>query len=201
MQVPPEIAFRQLDATDEFKELILEKIDDLEEVYPRLVSCRIMVADETPGQHSGKNIRVRIEMGIPGRHVVVDEDNSEGSTVRSVEQTIRDAFSTGRSRLKKEKALQHGDVKTHDLPPHGRVTRLLTDETGVRYGFIQGRDGQSIYFHEDAIVGMEYEDIDVGDEVRIAVAGGDDGPQASTVAPMSDEPLGPEQEREVPLRS
>jgi len=200
MQVPPEIAFRHLEPTAELKSLLLEKIDDLEEVHPNLVSCRIMVADETPGRHSGNNIRVRLELGIPGSHLIVDEDNSEGSTVRSVEQTIRDAFNTGRSRLKDEKERRRGDVHTHDLPPHGRITRLLTDDTGVRYGFIQGRDGRSIYFHEDALVDLDYEDLEVGDEVRIAVAGGDDGPQASTVASMSADPLTPEQQRDVPLQ-
>lgn len=201
MQVPPEIAFRHLDATDDLKELILEKIDDLEEVYPRLVSCRVMVADETPGRQSGNNIRVRLDIGIPGSEVIIDEDNAQGKTVRSVEQTIRDAFDTGRNQLRKQKEMRRDGAKTQDLPPHGRVTRLLTDETGVRYGFIQDRDGRNIYFHEDALVELDYDDLDVGDEVRIAVAGGDEGPQASTVAPMSEQPLSPAQEREVPLRS
>lgn len=201
MQVPPEVALRELDATDELRDTIQEGIDDLEEVYPNLISCRTVVADDTPGQQSGSNYRVRLDLSIPGTNFVVEEDNAGPDSTRSARQTLKDAFSTARRRLKKEKDRQRGDVKVHELPPHGRIVRLLTDDTGVRYGFIESREGERIYFHEDALVDLDYADLEIGSEVRIAVAAGDGGPQASTVAPLPDEALGPNRERSVPLRS
>lgn len=198
MQVPPEIAFRELEGTDALRQAILDGIEDLEQVYPRLVSCRTVVADDTPGQRSGKNIRVRLDLSIPGSSLVVEEDNAEPGSGRTPLQTIEDAFAVGRRRLRQAREQQQGDVKRRELPPHGRVVRLLVDDTGVRFGFIESRDGRQIYFHEDALVDLEYDDLEVGDEVRIAVAGGDDGPQASTVAPL-DRDLTPEQRRDVPL--
>ena len=199
MQVPPEIAFRKLEPSDALKEEILDGIDRLEAVYPDLISCRVVVADDTPGQQKGSNYRVRLDMSIPNHDVVVVEDNSEPGGARTVEQTIRDAFQTGRSRLKREKERQQGDVKTRDLPPHGRILRLLTDEHGVRYGFLEDREGRQIYFHEEALVDLDYADLEVGDEVRIALAAGDKGPQASTVAPLDPDLIGPRQEEDIPL--
>lgn len=201
MQVPPEIAFRNLEATDDLEQEILTGIARLEEVYPDLISCRTMVADDTPAQKNGSNYRARLDVSIPGHEVVVDEDNEHGASARSAVRTVRDAFAIARRRLKKSKHRQRGHDKAPELPPHGRVTRLLTDDTGVRYGFIESLDGRQIYFHEDALVDLAYDELETGDEVHIAVAAGDQGPQASTVSPLPDDELGPRQEKEVPLRS
>lgn len=199
MQVPPEIAFRDVEPSDNLKERILDGIDKLEKVYPNLVSCRTTVTDTTPDRHSGNTYRVRLEIGIPSRTIIVDERDPEATDHRTVTQTIREAFQIGRKRLMKAKELQRGEVKMHDLPPHGRVTRLLTDDTGVRYGFLTSRDGRQVYFHEEALVDLEYGDLEVGDEVRFAAAEGDDGLQASTVAPLDPDLVGPNQERSIPL--
>lgn len=200
MQVPPEIAFREIEATDGLKTLVLEGIEELEKVYPNLISCRTMVADDTPGQRTGGNIRVRLDLSIPGKALVVEEDNSDPEDSRTVERTLRDAFDVARRRLQRAKERQRGDVKVHELPPHGRITRLLVDDTGVRYGFIESDDGRRVYFHEDALVDMDYDELEIGDEVRIAVAAGDQGPQASTVAPFPREDVSPSQEKDLPLR-
>jgi cold shock CspA family protein len=102
--------------------------------------------------------------------------------------------------LREVKEKQRGHVKVRDLPPHGRVVRLLTDETGVRFGFLHSRDGREIYFHENALVDLDYDDLEVGTEVRFAEEQGNEGPQASTVAPLNRDKVGPAQEEEVPLR-
>ena len=52
-----------------------------------------------------------------------------------------------------------------------------------RYGFILSADGAEIYFHENALVGTDYDELAVGDEVSYAMHDkeGIKGPQASTV--------------------
>ncbi|MDX1647528.1 MAG: cold shock domain-containing protein [Longimicrobiales bacterium] len=199
MEVPPEIAFRGITPTDELKARILDGIESLEDVYPNLISCRTMVADDTPDQQSGNNYRIRLEVGIPSKTLVVDRQNPEPDKRSTLEQTLNEAFAVARKRLVKAKKLQRGEVKKHELPPHGRIVRLLTDETGVRYGFLESRDGEQVYFHEEALVDLDYEDLDVGDEVRFAAAHGDDGLQASTVASLDPGAVGPSRERDVPL--
>jgi cold shock CspA family protein/ribosome-associated translation inhibitor RaiA len=199
MQVPPEIAFRHIEATDDLKELILDGIDKLETIYPDLISCRTVVADDTPDQRSGNAYRVRLDLSIPGQTLIVDKNDPPSDAPRTVHQAIHDAFEVAGRRLKKAKDIQQGDVKPRSLPPHGRITALLRDETGVRYGFLESRDGRRIYFHEEALVEVEYESLAIGDEVRFAAAEGDEGLQASTVAPIRTEEVGPVQEKELPL--
>jgi cold shock CspA family protein/ribosome-associated translation inhibitor RaiA len=201
MDVPPEIAFRGLEPSDALKERILAGIEDLEEVYDHLVSCRVMVEDTTAARHSGKIYRVRLDIGVPHQTVFVDRKPVEADERRDVYQAVKSAFDIARRRLHDLKEKQRHDVKTPVLPPHGRVVKLLTDEAGVRYGFLMAEDGREIYFHENALAaGLDYEDLDVGTEVRFAEDQGDEGPQASTVALLDTRKLNKRQDEEIPLR-
>jgi cold shock CspA family protein len=92
-------------------------------------------------------------------------------------------------------------VKTPGLPTHGRIVRLLNDAVTGRFGFIEERSGRELYFHENAVVGMSYDDLDVGMEVRYAEAEGNEGPQASTVAPIEALEVSPKREKEIPLKT
>lgn len=199
MQVEPEIAFRDVPATDSHKDLILDGIERLEEIYPDLISCRTVVTDTTPDRRSGNVYRVRVEVSIPGRTIVVDPTDSAPDENRDVAQSINHAFHLARRRLKKAKDLQAGDVKTRQLPPHGRISRLLSDATGVRFGFLLSREGRQVYFQEAALVGLEYDELSIGDEVRFAAADGEEGLQATSVTPLDRKDIGPRQERKIPL--
>jgi len=77
------------------------------------------------------------------------------------------------------------DVKTHEPQARARVARLHPDDG---YGFLETPDGREIYFHCNSVVGGEFEQFQVGDEVRFAEELGDRGPQASTVHPASVRP-------------
>lgn len=200
MDVPPEIAFRNVEATEELKSRILDGISDLEEVHDRVVSCRVMVEETNPGRSAGRLNHVRIEVSVPHHQVVVNRNPPEHPATQDLRQAINEAFQKARRKLREVKEKQRGHVKVRDLPPHGRVVRLLTDETGVRFGFLHSRDGREIYFHENALVDLDYDDLEVGTEVRFAEEQGNEGPQASTVAPLNRDHVGPAQEEEVPLR-
>ena len=73
-------------------------------------------------------------------------------------------------------------VKTHAVPDHGRVAKLMLQEG---YGFVQMSDGQEVYFHKNA-AGDSFDKLAVGDEVRVIVQDkeGEKGPQASLVTPI-----------------
>jgi cold shock CspA family protein len=73
-----------------------------------------------------------------------------------------------------------GHVKTHEVPVHGTVVRLSREDG---YGFIETSEGDEIYFHRNSVVEGSFEDLDVGQEVRLVVAYGESehGAQASTV--------------------
>jgi cold shock CspA family protein len=75
---------------------------------------------------------------------------------------------------------RRADTKVHDVPLHGRIARLYAYEG---YGFIDTAEGIEVYFHRNAVVGGNFDELEVGTEVRFAMppAEGDKGPQASTV--------------------
>lgn len=201
MDVPPEIAFRNVEPSDALKERILEGIDSLEDVYDRLVSCRVMVEDTTQARSTGKIYRVRLDISIPHQTVVVDERPTDADKPRDVYQTVKNAFDIARRRLHDLKEKQRREVKTPGLPPHGRIVELLADDTGARYGFLMAADGREIYFHENALLDLDFDELDVGTEVRFAEERGNEGPQASTVARLNPKKLGPRQGEEIPLQS
>lgn len=180
MDVPPEIAFRHVDATAAVQDKIEEGLDKLEQVYPRLTSCRIMVEDRTPGRETGRRYHVRIDMGVPGKELVVHRDPPQNPHEDLV-QAVGEAFDVARRRLRKFAEVQRGEVKTHVPQPHGRVLRMFPAED---YGFIESDDGREIYFHRHSVVGGDFDDLEVGSVVRFAEERGEKGPQASTVHPV-----------------
>lgn len=195
MDVPPEIAFRDVEPKDALKDEIEDRIADLEKVYSRLTSCRVMV-ESTSNGGSVERFKVRIDMTVPGNELVVRREPSAQGPRQDVFTAVDEAFDTARRSLREFARKQRGDVKSHDLPPHARVVKLFSDEG---YGFLETEDGREIYFHENAVREGAFEDLDVGTEVRYAEAQGDKGPQASTVVPLSEEEI--LRHRDVPLQS
>ena len=204
MDVQPELAFRNVEPTDELKERILNGIDKLEEVYDHIITCRVMVEETNPGRKAGKLNHVRLDISVPNHDVIINRNPPEHPASQDLPQAVNEAFDKAWRKLRELKKQQrsNGAAQGRDLPPHGRVVRLLTDDTGVRYGFLMSRDGREIYFHENALSNdLDYDDLEVGTEVRFAERTGDEGPQASTVAPLDTGDVGPHQEEEVPLQT
>jgi len=194
MDVPPEIAFRNVAPTEALNALIAEGIDALEKVHPRLTSCRVMVEEDTRG-----NPHVRLDIGIPGSELVIDRERPRDEVKRDIALLVRDAFDVARRQLREHRKRLSLDGKRRELPPHGRIVRLVMDTPGDRYGFVLAGDGHQIYFHENAVRDVGYDELEEGMEVRYVEAGGKDGPQASVVAPLSADELSAARE-EVPLR-
>lgn len=202
MQVPPEISFRNIQPTDELKSRIQEEIAALEEVYERIITCRVMVEETNrPGRRAGKLNHVRIDITVPRNEIVINRNPPPKPASQDLQQAIGEAFDKARRQLVELKRIQRGDVKTPGLPTHGRIVRLLNDAVTGRFGFIEERSGRELYFHENAVVGMSYDDLDVGMEVRYAEAEGNEGPQASTVEPIEPYDVGAKREAEIPLKS
>jgi cold shock CspA family protein/ribosome-associated translation inhibitor RaiA len=194
MDVPPEIAFRNVEPTEALHALIAEGIDALEKVHPRITSCRVMVEEGTRGVP-----HVRLDIGIPGSELVVDRELSRDAAKGEIPQLVRDAFDVARRQLREHRKRLSLDSKRRELPPHGRIVRLVLDAPGDRYGFLLTGDGRQIYFHENAVRDIGWEELDEGMEVRFVEAGGKDGPQASMIAPLTEADMSASRE-DVPLR-
>ena len=180
MDVPPEIAFRNVEPTETLKALIQEGIASLEKVHPRLVSCRVMVEEVNRGFP-----HVRLDIGVPGKELVVNnKETPVDPSNRDVAAAIREAFDVARRQLREQRVRQSVDWKRRDRAPTGRILRLVMDSPSDRYGFLLSEDGREVYFHESSLHELVYDDLVEGMEIRFTETSGKEGANASSVSPL-----------------
>ena len=183
MDVPLELSFRNMDPSDAVEARVRERVDKLETFFGRINACRVVVEAPHRQHRKGKIYHVRIEIGVPGRTLIVDRDPGQHHAHEDVYVAIRDAFDAARRQLEDHSRKSAGKIKTHEAPVHGAIS-VLNEHQG--YGIISLPDGQEIYFHQNSVVNAGFAGLNVGDEVRLVVVEGESekGPQASTVTPI-----------------
>ena len=191
MQIPLHIDFQSMDPSEFVEKRIRERVARLEHHAEHITGCHVTV--EAPHHHhrKGNEYRIRIVVHVPGHEVVVSKEPGAAGTHTDVYVAIRDAFDAAERRLKDRTARVRGDVKTHEPPLQGTVSRLLADKG---YGFITTTDGREIYFHMNSVVEAAFNDLIVGQPVRLAIAEDEsaEGPQATTVRPIRSTQMIPE---------
>ena len=178
MDFPPEITFRNLGRSEAMENKVRERIDELVNWFPDIVSCHVVIEADHRHHHKGKLYHVRVKMLVPGGEVVVGREPHKHHAHEDAYVAIRDAFDALRRRLEDWQRKRRGDVKHHEPPPHGRVTALYPDQDS---GVIMSPDEREIVFHANSLVDHDFEDLELGTEVRFTEVDGPDGPRASTV--------------------
>lgn len=196
MQLPLQVTFRNMEPLREVEECIRAETNKLETFYKPIMGCRVAV--ELPHSHhrKGRLYHIRIDLTVPGREIVVKHEPNLTSQIRragrfrvtknqelriphrDLQLTIRDAFRAAGRRLQDYARRHRGDVKLHESPSIGRVTKLARDD---RYGFLTTSEGREIYFHEDSVLNRGFHRLKVGSEVSFVEEQGEKGAQASTV--------------------
>src|ERR1043165_2292898 len=74
MEIPLEITFHDVPASDEIEALIREHVARLEKLYPRMVGCRVAVEMRHKQHRTGNVPEVHIEMHVPQRDIVVSRE-------------------------------------------------------------------------------------------------------------------------------
>jgi ribosomal subunit interface protein len=177
-----QITFRNLDASPSVEERIRERARELEQFFDRIVSCRVVIEAPKHRRH-GDLYHVRVDLKIPGKEIVVKRDPPEHHAHEDIYVAVRDCFDAVRRQLEDHVRRRRGDVKSHVVPAHGRIARLIAE---ANYGFISASDGTEVYFHRNSVANGGFEKLTVGDEVRFSLhpTEGEKGPQASAVVPV-----------------
>jgi cold shock CspA family protein len=81
---------------------------------------------------------------------------------------------------------RRGDVKIHEVPCRGQVTKLFEDG----YGFIETADGREFYFHRDNLIYPDFDQIGPGTEVQFLEDTGGEGLQAKRISAGKHHPPG-----------
>ncbi len=179
MDVPLEISFRGTPKTGPMDELIREKVDKLDRMHDRLVSCRVAVEVPQTHQQTGSFFRVRAEIGVPGDRLVIKRESNQGSMHETLHRVIRDVFDTAEKQLRKHREQQRRETKQHpEQDEVGFVVRLFPEQD---YGFFRTLDDREVYFHRNAVANDDFDRIEIGTGVRFVESMGEEGLQASTV--------------------
>lgn len=178
MKLPLQISFRHMDHSDAIEAFVWEKANRLDHFANDIMSCRVVV--EPAGKHHehGNLYEVHIDLTVPGEEIVVTREPSEHTEHKDVKVAIRDAFDAAQRKLEDYVRRRRQDVKAHEVPPHGRVSKLFPNEN---YGFIETSDGREVYFHRNSVLLDAFSRLQVGTEVTFIEEAGQKGSQASTV--------------------
>lgn len=202
MELPLQVTFRNMPASETIESNIREKAAKLESLYGQIMSCRVIVEAPHRHHHKGKAYQVRIDLTVPGGELVINRapkrldaaklrlpEPSEKDLTETHEPgkhaahediyvAIRDAFNAAGRKLQDYARRRRGKVKLHEPASVARVTKLFPAED---YGFLETTDGREIYFHRNSVLQAGFDRLEEGTEVYFAEELGEKGPQASTV--------------------
>lgn len=186
MQEEVQITWRGMEPSDALADAIRERVDRLERFHNRITACRIVVEQLHRHKHKGNLFNVRIDLTVPGGEIAVTRESGKNHAHEDAYVVVRDAFKAATRQLQDHVRRQRGDVKAHEMPPHGRIVELHPE---LDYGKLESSDGRLIYFHRNSVNDSNFDSLELGAEVRFAEEMGDDGPQASSVSVIGKHPI------------
>jgi ribosome-associated translation inhibitor RaiA/cold shock CspA family protein len=183
MQRPLQITFKGMENSPALEAVIRQRVDHIEKLYPRLTGCRVVV--EVPHRATGTPkvpIAVSVEADIPGRGPVIGKaEEARREAKQDHTAAVNNAFDAVERQLEKISDLQNDEVKLHDdAGQSGMVVRLFPRQN---YGFVEIDNSPELYFTRNAVIGGEFDELEVGMIVQVtrATDEGPMGPQASSV--------------------
>lgn len=174
-----EVTYRAIAPSEAIDRVIRERAAKLERFFPRIISCRVIVEQLARRERARALVfHVRVQVRVPEGEFLGDKEPAPQRFHEDVFIAIRDAFDAVGRELEDFARRERGDVKTHEQQPYGHVSKIFPDRG---YGFIEGPDGGSVYFHRHSVQNAHFEDLVVGNPVSYVEEDGDNGPQASAV--------------------
>ena len=117
MRIPLEVVFRNMDRSDAIEARVREKAERLERLSENITRCRVAVEAPHRHHHHGKLYKVGIEIGVPGKQLIINHAGPIDQAHEDVYVAIRDAFAAATRRLEDHLRIRRGNVKTHEPPP------------------------------------------------------------------------------------
>ena len=178
MTLSPRITFRNMPPSEAVEQSIRRHIEGLGRFSDRLIDCRVVVEARHRRHRQGNLFHVRIAVTVPGGGIVVSREPAQHHAHEDVYVTLRDAFDGVRRQIEDHERRRRRKVKTHEVPPRGRVTYL---DHVDGYGFLETPDGREIFFHRNSVLSPGFDCLEGGDVVLFHEEAGEKGPQATTI--------------------
>ncbi len=109
MQVPLQIAFRDVGQSDGLAADIRKQAARLDRFCDHIVSCRVTLSAVSAHKQQGKLYEAHVDVRVPGEEIVSTQNANEDAYV-----AIRDAFDVTQRQLEEFVRRQRGKVKRHE---------------------------------------------------------------------------------------
>ena len=179
MQVPLQITFRNMAASEKIEADIRKRVEKMTAHHRDIISCHVVVEAPAQHHHKGGLFKTMIDITSPsGKFVINREPPVQHKAHEDAHVSIRDAFNAVERQLEEYADKRKGEVKMHEEVPQGRINQLFPMED---YGTITTPDDREIYFHRNSVLNKNFDDLTIGAMVRFHEEVGNNGPQASSV--------------------
>jgi len=182
MQKPLQIAFKNLDKSEHLEDLIRERVDKIEQFYPRLIGCRVVLERPARSATAKASLGISVELDVPGRPKIIakredDRRDAKGDSLRLINQ----AFDAAQRQLEDMARVVSRDVKQHEST--GETGCIMQIEKLEDHGFVEMAQGDSLYFTRDAVADNRFDELEPGMVVHVtrAVRESSMGPAASSI--------------------
>ena len=171
------IESRNVEMTPRWKKEIEERMEKLQAGHDDIMHARVTLT-KNPHHKKSKNVaEALVVVTLPGRPALTSRKEE-----KTFEEAIRAAFFSIDIELRKYREKRASkDVRLSPIPLRGVVCKLFPKEG---FGFILQEGGGEVYFHKNAVHGMEFDHLEDGTEVTFNIEEGEKGPQATTVNPV-----------------
>ena len=134
MQMPLEIQFRNVSASEAVEAAVRKRVAKLEQLNDALISCRVTI--EAPHRHhrQGNLYTVSVDLRQAGGETLANRAPQASHEHEDVYVALRDAFQAARRQVLKRVRTQRGDVKHHTATARDALAidgDVLVDEEAV----------------------------------------------------------------------
>lgn len=120
--MPIQITIRDIPGSQALEEHIRKKAEKLTQFCQQIQSCHVVVDLPQKHKHQGKLFSVHIDLGVPGKELVVDSKQNEDVYI-----AVRDAFAALKRQIGDYAHRRRGDVKNHTKMTREKRENLLIE--------------------------------------------------------------------------
>jgi ribosomal subunit interface protein len=180
--IPLKITCRNFSVTDSIRTEVEAFVSKLDRFYDRIMHCEVSISAPHRHQRKGRLYHVAIRLLMPGPDLMISRKVEDDPSHEKLHTALNHAFHAMERRLEDRVRTMRGYVKGREAPTVGRVLRVFPDRG---FGFLEGDDGQEIYFHEHSVLNRKFSELQEGNTVRYRLEKGEKGPQASSLQLLS----------------
>jgi ribosome-associated translation inhibitor RaiA len=117
MPAPLQITFRNMESSPALATRIRQLTGRLKKFSDQITRCQVVIEAPHHQRHEqGALFKCRVELGVPGREIVIDSTHTNDPAHQDAHVAVRDAFRAARRQLQDYEKIRRQEVKRHSQP-------------------------------------------------------------------------------------